>query len=61
LDQDWSRWIAKWKSLIASDNLAAPCSDDEISRQMKLVNPKYILREWFVVPAYQQAAAITSV
>jgi uncharacterized protein YdiU (UPF0061 family) len=29
LDQDWSRWIAKWKSLIASDNLAAPCSDDE--------------------------------
>ena len=24
---------------------------------MKLVNPKYILREWFLVPAYQQAAA----
>jgi len=24
---------------------------------MKLVNPKYSLREWFVVPAYQQAAA----
>ncbi len=23
---------------------------------MKQVNPKYILREWFVVPAYQQAA-----
>jgi len=23
---------------------------------MKLVNPKYILREWFVVPAYQQAS-----
>ena len=22
---------------------------------MKLVNPKYILREWFVKPAYQQA------
>ncbi|MFT7185892.1 MAG: hypothetical protein ACI84K_001280 [Pseudohongiellaceae bacterium] len=22
---------------------------------MKLVNPKYSLREWFVVPAYQQA------
>jgi uncharacterized protein YdiU (UPF0061 family) len=22
-----------------------------------LVTPKYILREWFVVPAYQQAAA----
>jgi uncharacterized protein YdiU (UPF0061 family) len=24
---------------------------------MKLVNPKYILREWIVAPAYQQAAA----
>lgn len=23
---------------------------------MKRVNPKYSLREWFVVPAYQQAA-----
>ena len=22
---------------------------------MKLVNPKYTLREWFLVPAYQQA------
>ena len=57
MDPRWSEWLAKWKSLIASDNLAAPRSDDEISRQMKLVNPKYILREWFVVPAYQQAAA----
>ena len=24
---------------------------------MKLVNPKYSLREWFVVPAYNQATA----
>ena len=23
---------------------------------MKCVNPKYILREWFVVPAYKDAA-----
>ena len=57
MDQRWSEWLAKWKSLIASDNDAAPRCDDEISRQMKLVNPKYILREWFVVPAYQQATA----
>lgn len=57
MDLRWSEWLAKWKSLIASDNVAAPRSDDEISSQMKLVNPKYILREWFVVPAYQQATA----
>ena len=24
---------------------------------MKLVNPKYSLREWFLVPAYSQASA----
>ena len=57
INQDWSEWLIKWKSLISSDSLTAHRSRDEISKQMKLVNPKYILREWFVVPAYQQAAA----
>ena len=47
----WSEWLTKWKSL------TQPCSREELSSQMKLVNPKYSLREWFVVPAYQQAAA----
>jgi len=55
MDQQWSEWLTKLHSHIASDNVAAPRSNDEISRQMKRVNPKYILREWFVVPAYQQA------
>jgi uncharacterized protein YdiU (UPF0061 family) len=55
MNQRWSEWLTKWHSHIANDNVAAPRSTDEISRQMKLVNPKYILREWFVVPAYQQA------
>jgi uncharacterized protein YdiU (UPF0061 family) len=48
-DKRWTAWLAKWKTLLSS-------SSEETSRQMKLVNPKYILREWFVVPAYQQAA-----
>ncbi|MFT5671037.1 MAG: hypothetical protein ACI9WH_001871, partial [Glaciecola sp.] len=38
-------------------NVNSPRDRHELSRQMKLVNPKYSLREWFVVPAYQQAAA----
>ena len=42
---------------MADENATSPCSREERSRQMKLVNPKYSLREWFVVPAYQQAAA----
>ena len=60
MDKRWAEWLEKWKTLLnsASDaNATSPRSSEEISRQMKLVNPKYILREWFVVPAYQQATA----
>ncbi|MFW2439492.1 MAG: protein adenylyltransferase SelO [Arenicellales bacterium] len=62
MDKRWSEWLEKWKVLIAnksnaSNNKAAPSrSLEEISKQMKLVNPKYSLREWLLAPAYQQAA-----
>jgi uncharacterized protein YdiU (UPF0061 family) len=62
MENRWSEWLTKWKSLIGSTattdaNTAPPCSREELARQMKLVNPKYSLREWFVAPAYQQATA----
>jgi len=58
MDKRWSEWLTKWQSLIAGEaNAAQPRSREELSRQMKLVNPKYSLREWFLVPAYAQAAA----
>jgi uncharacterized protein YdiU (UPF0061 family) len=62
MDKRWSEWLAKWKSLIINAsttdaNAAQPPSREELSRQMKLVNPKYSLREWFIVPAYSQATA----
>ena len=50
-DKLWSEWFTKWKSLLSSASTSA-----EISTQMKSVNPKYSLREWFVMPAYQQAS-----
>ena len=53
----WSEWLIKWTSLIGSVNATQPRSREELSKQMKLANPKYSLREWFVVPAYQQATA----
>ena len=58
IDIRWMQWLDQWKSLLSSSeaNLATPRTNEEISEQMKLVNPKYILREWFLVPAYQQAA-----
>jgi uncharacterized protein YdiU (UPF0061 family) len=58
MDKRWSEWFIKWKLLSGSstnENTTAPHSREELSRQMKLVNPKFSLREWFVMPAYQQA------
>ncbi|MDP5133767.1 MAG: protein adenylyltransferase SelO family protein [Paraglaciecola sp.] len=55
IEKRWSAWLTKWNLLICSAHVDSPCSRAELSRQMKLVNPKYCLREWFVVPAYQQA------
>ena len=46
MDRRWSAWLDKWKALVTST-----------SEQMKLVNPKYSLREWLLAPAYQQAVA----
>lgn len=50
----WLAWFTQWKSLVSSANNHR--SREEISSQMKQVNPKYTLREWFLVPAYEQAA-----
>jgi len=58
MDKRWSEWLAKWQLLSCSPaNLKATAtgSREALSKQMKLVNPKYSLREWFVMPAYQQA------
>ena len=49
IQKRWSQWLEKWKSKINSDNR------QELSEQMKLVNPKYTLREWILVPAYKKA------
>ena len=62
IDKRWSEWLTKWHTLIGSAstidaNVASSHSREELSRKMKLVNPKYSLREWFLVPAYQQATA----
>ncbi|GGX54567.1 protein adenylyltransferase SelO [Saccharospirillum salsuginis] len=56
MNKRWTEWLAQWHSLIDSGTGdATPRSREDIARQMKRTNPKYSLREWFVVPAYQQA------
>ena len=49
IEKSWLEWFVKWKSLIDTSNI------DALRVQMKLVNPKYTLREWFLVPAYENA------
>lgn len=48
----WNNWLKKWKSLI---NINDEESTKNLSTQMKLCNPKYTLREWHLVWAYQEA------
>lgn len=55
IDKRWTVWLTKWKFLIAVGTQDR--SEEEISGQMKRINPKYSFREWLVVPAYQQANA----
>ncbi len=50
--KSWSEWLQTWKSLI---DAATPESRQKLSKEMKRVNPKYTLREWFLVPAYKEA------
>lgn len=53
----WSDWLAQWKFHIGIDGTGnGSRRREELSRSMKLVNPKYTMREWLVVPAYQRAA-----
>jgi uncharacterized protein YdiU (UPF0061 family) len=53
MDARWLKWLTHWRTLIDEASLN---SCDLISKKMKQVNPKYCLREWFLVPAYRQAA-----
>ena len=58
MDKRWTEWFTKWKLLITNTsnaNAEPSRSLEDISKQMKLVNPKYTLREWLLAPAYQQA------
>jgi len=48
----WNQWLEKWHLAI---NLKTSQEREMLSKQMKAINPKYTLREWFLVPAYQRA------
>ncbi|MDC0933203.1 protein adenylyltransferase SelO family protein [Arcobacteraceae bacterium] len=52
LSKRWLEWFNKWKSIVSNNR---SFSKEELSVKMKLINPKYVLREWILVPAYKSA------
>ena len=48
----WSEWLKMWRLAL---NTNTQKDREKRSSEMKKVNPKYTLREWFLVPAYQKA------
>ena len=52
-DKAWEAWLQGWRAALQLDDERTP---ECVAAQMKLANPKFILREWHLVPAYQQAA-----
>lgn len=49
----WKAWLQDWRAALELDDERTP---ERVAAQMKRVNPKFILREWHLVPAYQRAA-----
>ena len=50
LDEKWQNWLTAWRKLVIQDD-----NQQEVSKKMKQVNPKFTWREWLIVPAYEQA------
>ena len=52
-EAEWSTWLRTHAALqLDSDHRSA----EQVSEQMKSVNPKYLLREWLLEPTYKNAA-----
>ncbi|GAX13823.1 hypothetical protein FisN_30Lh118 [Fistulifera solaris] len=51
LIEEWTKWLAQWKDAV----LAFDMTSDSLKR-MYQVNPKYVLREWMLVNAYEKAS-----
>ena len=50
LDEKWLNWLTAWRKLVIQDD-----NQEEVSKKMNQVNPKFTWREWLIVPAYEQA------
>lgn len=53
LRAEWTAWIQSWRTALS----AVGDDADETFERMRTTNPKYVLREWMLVKAYEAAAA----
>lgn len=51
METRWAVWLQKWHAALEREGRAPV----DVSAAMKLVNPKYIPREWMMVEAYRSA------
>ena len=51
MEARWTAWLQNWQTALAQEGR----DPLEVSVAMKLVNPKYIPREWMLVEAYRSA------
>ena len=51
LSSQWAAWLRKYHQALAADGPRAAAA-----ARMRLVNPKYVPREWMLVEAYELAA-----
>jgi len=55
LQEKWLEWFNTWKQAITKNDTISSTKKEELSSKMKSINPKYTLREWILVPAYEKA------
>lgn len=52
--KEWQNWLQAWRQSIAK-SVKIEGSLAKISEAMRQANPKFIWREWLIVPAYKAA------
>lgn len=50
LETKWISWLKRWRQHVINKR-----NQNEISAEMKRINPKYTWREWLITPAYEMA------
>ena len=55
LRRDWVAFLTEWRAAVLGDAGWSAARAAEIKKKMDAANPKYVLREWMLVEAYEAA------